>query len=152
MSTPVTCQDVPVDQTSPGPEPFILVSMLMFLGALFLFFAYLIGTFFALDFKFNLVNISFFLSGSRIDTRRDRRMPPRLLGRGIGIGSSELVDQTWADTPSGGIQRQEEAEVGSNCEAAPFAEGEEDLPPPYAEVAGAGAVFQFVGENGETFV
>ena len=57
MSTSTSGQEAPVvNQASPGP--FILVSMLMFLGALFLFISYLIGI---LWFLFNGWLTSFFL-------------------------------------------------------------------------------------------
>ena len=78
-------------------------------------------------------------------------MSPRLLGRGAGFGSLEGIHgSSRVDTPSGGTQGQEEAEVGANCEAAPYAE-EEDFPPPYSEVAWNGADCQFMGGE-ETFV
>ena len=67
MSTSTLGQEAqPVDQTSPAP--FILVSLLMFLGALFLFFTYLLGITFYL-FKVNF--ISTFLS--RFSTRFPKR-------------------------------------------------------------------------------
>ena len=52
----------------------------------------------------------------------------------------------------GGNHGRGEAEDGSGCEAAAHGEEEEDLPPAYAQVvgAGAGAVLDNLGE--ETFV
>ncbi len=75
------------------------------------------------------------------------------MGRGVGFRSLEgLHEQGAADISRGGTLRSSETEVGSNCEAAPYEEGE-DSPPPYAEVAGPGAVIQFIqGVGGETFV
>ena len=77
-------------------------------------------------------------------------MSPRLLVRRNG-SLEGLAGSFGAGISSGGNHGQEEIEDGSNCEAAPHAAGEEeDLPPTYAEMVGAGAGIQFSGEG--TFV
>ena len=65
------------------------------------------------------------------------------MGRGVGFESLEgLAGSIGTDSTRGGILDQEETEVGQNCEAAPYEEGE-DPPPAYAEVVGTGAGIQF---------
>ena len=53
---------------------------MLFLGALFLFVTYLLGTFFVLCFKFNVDQLSFL--GSPLDSRRNWRVLEGLLGGG----------------------------------------------------------------------
>ena len=93
--------------------------------------------------------LTFFVLGSRHDSRRNSRALENLLrGGGSLIG---LAGSSWANSEGGGNPGQGEAEDGSNCEAAVYGEGEEeDLPPPYAQVVGAGAVLDSLGEG--TFV
>ena len=77
-------------------------------------------------------------------------MSPRLGGVGVGSFEGRTLGTLGTDISRGG-NHHAETEVGSNCEAAPYEEGE-DSPPSYAEVAGAGADFQFRQVGEETFV
>ena len=71
MSTSTLGQEASVvDQTSPAP--FILVSMLMFLGALFLFLTYLIGRFFTLSLLSSTLFNRFLSRFSNQSQRRQR--------------------------------------------------------------------------------
>ena len=74
MSLPVESRE-PVELQSPAP--FVLVSLILFAGALFLFLTYLIGKFksFVISFfvKVNVVQLVSFYLGSRDDSRRRRR-------------------------------------------------------------------------------
>ena len=100
---------------------------------------------------FNFVQRSFFL-GARIDSRRNRRRALEDLLRAGGGSLTGLDFSPWANMEGGGNHGLGEAEDGTGCEAAAHGEEEEDLPPSYAQVvgAGAGAVLDNLGE--ETFV
>ena len=116
MEDPSTCQDAPETGTEPGP--FILVSFLLFIGVVFLFITYLIGILFPANLsKFN-VDQHFFL-GARVDSRRERGMPARLLGRRTGStqglhGSAEALHESGGDCGTEEVQDCEGAEAAAS--------------------------------------
>ena len=142
MSMPSDQAQATVERTSPGP--FILVSLLLFLGALFLFITYLIGNSLSLNFLKSFYSSglrstwSTFFLGARLDTRRNRRVLEGLLGRGGGPSLQGLAGSLAEALSGDGSPFPERCEGGPSCEA-PEEEESEDTPPPYDQVVGSGA-------------